>query len=322
MSLTNKLIWLGDEPVPPAEPRFLSYFQWRLKRFRPFTLPVYKINKNVKPSDETVAAMRDVVTNLPAFPAMVMAQYGVALLPVNHLWNDIHYLLGWFGPPGRDRTEGYDYVGGICVNDGHLAVVAETVCVRNRGWQKQGNLVGIAWHELGHCFNRALARFLALDYEGFCDTPEFRAAWLADSSKLVGSYRNQFAYFLQADGRGESEAFAECFAVALGMGCIESNTKDFPLYFPRCLAVVKAVIENRIEDALSGNFDLGLDADSDKATDVITTPDASPEASSNGSPEASSNNASDVRLDNRALALAKLEALLSSSSLVPNQPSS
>lgn len=260
--------------------------------------------------------MRDVVTNLPAFPAEVMAQYGVALLPVNHLWNDIHYLLGWFGPPGRDRTEGYDYVGGICLNDGHLAVVAETVCVRKRGWQKQGNLVGIAWHELGHCFNRALARFLALDCDGFCDTPEFRAAWLADSSKLVGSYRNQFAYFLQAEGRGESEAFAECFAVALGMGCIESNTQDFPLYFPRCLAVVKALIENRIEDALSGNFDLGADsdADSDSASDVTATPTASSESSSV--------DASDGSLGNRALALAKLEALLSSSSLIPNQPSS
>ena len=243
MSLTKKLIWLGEEPLPPAEPRFLTYFQWRFRRFKPFTLPVRRLNNTSKAELETVDAMRQLVNSLPPYPRRVMAQYGVAVLPVHDLWDDTHYMLGWFGGRGHDRKDGYDYIGGICANDGHLAIVAETVRVRERGWQKQENLVGIAWHELGHSFDRALAAWLGLDVEVFSLTPEFRQAWLADTSPLTGSYRSQAAYYLQPDGAGESEAFAECFAVTLGKAAVESNTKFFIEYFPNCLAIVRALVE-------------------------------------------------------------------------------
>lgn len=243
MSLNKKLIWLGEEPIPPAEPRLLSYFQWRYKRFRPFTLPIRRLNMTSMAKAETVEAMRQIVNNLPPYPRRIMAQYGVAVLPVHDLWDDTHYMLGWSGGRGHDRKDGYDYIGGICTSAGHLAIVAETVRVRERGWMTQENRDGIVLHELGHSFDRALAAILGLDPDVFSLTPEFREAWLADTSVLVGSYRSQFSYFLQPDGAGESEAFAECFAVSLGKGAVESNCKYFPKHFPRCLAIVSALVE-------------------------------------------------------------------------------
>lgn len=248
MSLTKKLIWLGEEPLPPAEPRFLSYFQWRYKRFRPFTLPVRRLNMTSMAKAETVEAMRQLVNSIPPYPRRVMAQYGVALLPVHDLWDDTHYMLGWGGGRGHDRKDGYDYIGGICVSDGHLAVVAETVRVRDRGWTAQENVAGIAWHELGHSFDRALATWLGLDVEVFSLTPEFHQAWLEDTSVFVGSYRSQFSYYLQPDGAGESEAFAECFAVTQGKGGLASNSKYFPEHFPRCLAIVRALVDKACVD--------------------------------------------------------------------------
>ena len=185
MSLTTKLIWLGEEPTPPAEPRFLSYFQWRYKRFRRFTLPVRRLNMTSMARAETIEAMRQLVNSIPPYPRRVMAQYGVALLPVHNLWDDTHYMLGWFGGRGHDRKDGYDYIGGICVNEGHLAVVAEKVRVRDRGWTT----------------------------------------------------------YLQPDGVGESEAFAECFAVTQGKGGLASNSKDFLEHFPRCLEIVRSLVD-------------------------------------------------------------------------------
>ncbi len=250
MSHESKLIWLGEPPTPPAEPRFFSRFQWRYKRFKPFAVPVRRINRDTHASKETRELMRAIIETLPPFPLKVMAQYGVAMLPVHDLWDDIWYILGW-GARGYDRTDGYDYVGGICAKDGHLAVVAERVKIRDRGWMKQENLVGIMWHELGHSFDHALAAYLGLDVDCFSESPAFRQAWLEDSSALKGSYRAQFAYFLQPDGGGESEAFAECFAVNGEHSCIDSNIKNFPIYFPRCLALVKAAVENHFDRAIA-----------------------------------------------------------------------
>jgi len=66
---------------------------------------------------------------------------------------------------------------------------------------------------------------------------------LEDTSVFVGSYRSQFSYYLQPDGAGESEAFAECFAVTQGNGGLASNSKDFLEHFPRCLAIVRSFVD-------------------------------------------------------------------------------
>jgi len=108
----NHLLWLGQHPKPPPEPRFLSRFQWRYKRFRPFTLPVRRLNSTSKASAETFDLMRNLLTKLPPYPAAIMAAYGVAVLPVHNLWDEAWYMLGWGGARGHDRTDGFDYIGG------------------------------------------------------------------------------------------------------------------------------------------------------------------------------------------------------------------
>lgn len=237
--IQKHLLWLGEPPRPPPEPRFLSRFQWRYKRFRPYALPVRRLNLSSNASADTFALVRNLLTRLPPYPAAIMSAYGVAVLPVHKLWDDAWYMLGWGGARGHDRTDGYDHIGGICTHDGHLAIIAEVAYQKGRGWKREVNLEGVLWHELGHCFDRALGLY--------SQSEEFRQAWQADQSALKGSYRNQFKYFLQPDGAGESEAFAECFALYMGNRCFDTGRYfDFKHYFPRSFALVKALAERQL----------------------------------------------------------------------------
>ena len=97
-------------------------------------------------------------------------------------------------------------------------------------WTGSMDVGGVARHEYGHMADAALGDVSL--------SPEFKAAYEADKSKLGWWAKRKLAYFLQEGDDGLQEAFAEVFADLYG-GSPEGTQAS--KHFPQVAALIKGL---------------------------------------------------------------------------------
>lgn len=92
-------------------------------------------------------------------------------------------------------------------------------------------------HETGHAIDTCFGEY--------SQSAEFKAAYVAESSKLSDERRSRLSYFLQRNGKGQSETFAELCSISLG-----NNSRLGPelmAEFPATAKLVQAKVDPLIQ---------------------------------------------------------------------------
>lgn len=169
--------------------------------------------------------------------AMVESGYSVVISPTM-----LSAIPNWQGgtPRGWDEDSNYDNVGGLFQGGLFRMVIAEQVQSRERPFRNVPNTRAelTMRHEFGHAYDH---------YQGgISQTDTFCDAYNLDAQRLRGDELTRFAYFLQPNGAGNQELFAELFAAAY-----TPNSSDNERYtallkaFPRTADLVMRLSPNR-----------------------------------------------------------------------------
>lgn len=149
---------------------------------------------------------------------------------------------GWQGgtPRGWDEDSNYDNVGGLF--QGHLfrMVIPEQVQSREKPYKYVPNNRAelTIRHEFGHAYDH---------YQGgISQSDNFVDAYSFDVQRLRGQDLTRFGYFLQPNGAGNQELFAELFAAAYTPNSTENARYTALLKaFPRTADLVMKLSPNR-----------------------------------------------------------------------------
>ncbi len=228
----GNLLWFGTAPVPPEPKPYLLGWNPALSRFKPFTLPIKKLARSSSASTDFVASTRSMMEKVPPGIQAPLIKYGVAVLPALNIW-DVSLWLSYGGPRGHGDRFKWPGISGLCMFDGHLLLICEAH-ESEKQYIRTTNLQGIFNHELGHCLDRAL--------EHVSKSAEFLACVAEDVAKLTSLDKAIYRYLLQEGEAGPSEIFAECFACTQGLCCVNSWTKDMPVYFKSSFQFVQELV--------------------------------------------------------------------------------
>jgi hypothetical protein len=108
-------------------------------------------------------------------------------------------------------------------------------------------VAGVLRHELGHALDMARAR----RYRFRSSESDFAAAYWEDVNRLTEADRQTLNYYVQSQGAGHQEAFAEAFGLLLGGGSDVTKQDEFRRGFPAVIEFVRQEIGLAPEDAIA-----------------------------------------------------------------------
>jgi hypothetical protein len=181
-------------------------------------------------------AVSDTIARLPPQVAAELAEGGVRVVAGRRLteaWpalEDQH-------PPGFPDDATYDNVRGVAdLSKPPTAYVAETYRpLGSTDFRAVANVPGVLRHELGHAYD-ALGETLR---SSAIDLQEVYSAGVA---RVRERDRPYLVYFLQEDGAGVQELFAEVFAMFAGGGAAPYAAEAIRRTFPEFLARTRTLM--------------------------------------------------------------------------------
>ncbi len=135
-------------------------------------------------------------------------------------------------PRGYLHGGGYDNCPGMFDPSTKTLYVPEKASWRNSPPQLNRWVKEVALHELGHAYDHCLKEA--------SERADYRKAVNQDHQKLTNTLRRTYWYYTQP-GAGESELFAELFAVVHGAAESEDQEK-MPLFFPTTTKYMKDLL--------------------------------------------------------------------------------
>ncbi len=151
-------------------------------------------------------------------------------------------------PRGYNNGGGWDNAGGVFLPSSKQVVVGERVSWRS-SLPMFNNIAGATVrHEIGHAYDQYLGRSMINSWT-ISSSPLFRQTYASDAQNLSNTQRSEFEYFVQPDGAGENELFAELFYTHCLTG--DENTRrsksarDLAQAFPKTFRLVEDLIAQR-----------------------------------------------------------------------------
>jgi hypothetical protein len=169
--------------------------------------------------------------------ALVDGGYQVLIAPTM-----LSAMPGWEGaaPRGWREDSNYDNVGGLFQPTTKRIIIPEQLQSRKspNTYSANSRANFTIRHEIGHAYD---------DFQGNVSrSDDFTDAYTRDADKLDKYQEEQFAYFLQPNGAGFQELFAELFAAAYTPDAEnESKYKNLLKSFPRTTALMMKLNPNR-----------------------------------------------------------------------------
>jgi hypothetical protein len=151
-------------------------------------------------------------------------------------------------PRGYNNGGGWDNAGGVFLPGTKRVVVGERVSWRCNPATFNYLAAVTVRHEMGHAYDQYLGRLL-LNTWNISSSPLFRQTYAADAQVLTNTQRRTFEYFVQPDGAGENELFAELFYTNC-LSTDETNARaksarDLAGAFPKTFKLVEDLIAQR-----------------------------------------------------------------------------
>jgi len=154
-------------------------------------------------SNASEGIRQDVLEGLSQIPQSIrddMASWGLKVKIVPSIVDDDKNLV-------HERPRGYNHGGGYdnCPGMYHNKVIyiPERVAWKNSPMKTNHQVSSTILHEMGHAFDH---------YRNASSAEDFTSVYKGDASKIPGEGRRRWEYYLQDEGGGESECFAELFA--------------------------------------------------------------------------------------------------------------
>lgn len=181
-------------------------------------------------------AVRQTIARLPPTVAAELAEGGVRIVAGRRLTEAWPALTGQ-NPPGFPDDATYDNVRGVAdLAKPPTVYVAKTYRpLGSTEFRAVVNVPGVLRHELGHAYDalRQTLRSSAMDLQ---------EAYSAGLARALAKDRAYLAYFLQEDGAGVQELFAEVFAINAGGGAAPYAAEAIRRTFPEFLAGTRTLM--------------------------------------------------------------------------------
>jgi hypothetical protein len=133
----------------------------------------------------------------------------------------------------------WDHADAASLPQSRLLILAEKRRKRDGDVVSTHRVDGVLRHEFGHAFDMTANPY----YRFQSSTSEFQRAYLRDVAELTSQDRREMAYYLQSQGAGRQEAFAEAFAAVLGGGSDVTKSERFCSAFPSVIQYLRREIE-------------------------------------------------------------------------------
>jgi hypothetical protein len=176
------------------------------------------------------------IARLPPKVAAELAAGGVRIFAGKCLTEAWPALAGQH-PPGYPDDATYDNVRGAAdLSKPPTAYVAETYRpLGSTDFRAVANVAGVLRHELGHAYDALgeTLRSYAIDLQ---------EGYSAGLTRALEEDRVYLAYFLQEDGAGVQELFAEVFAMSAGGGAAPYAAEAIRRTFPEFLATIRTLM--------------------------------------------------------------------------------
>ncbi len=181
--------------------------------------PEVMFSKTPRTSQAFADKVKGYVDKLPEKVKQTLVDHDV-VVRTGELISDIDPSLEGVHPRGWPRGFTQDAVEGCYVHGKRNVYVTENT-KRYKKIAPNDRVGATVNHETGHA---------VFDARGFKDNHELTMRYRVDRGAMAKELRRQMSYFLQAQGRGMNEAFAECFAIIAGESTtsLEVMTKTFP----------------------------------------------------------------------------------------------
>ncbi len=193
------------------------------------TTPVIEISRNSIYSEN---ARQDVLSALSLIPKQIrddMNGWGLKVKIVPSIVDDDRSL-SIDKPRGYTHGGGYDNCPGMYTHK-KVILIPERVSWKNSPMGPNWQIKSTMLHEMGHAY----------DHFRSCSTsPEFEAAYEKDSVVIPNEGRRKWEYYLQADGGGQSECFAELFAYS--MSDDKKRSAGINQAFPKCFSYINKLV--------------------------------------------------------------------------------
>ncbi len=164
------------------------------------TTPVMEISRKSNASESIRQEVLEGLSQIPKSIRDDMSSWGLKVKIVPSIVDDDRNLV-------HERPRGYTHGGGYdnCPGMYHNKVIfiPERVSWKNSPMRANHQVAGTILHEMGHAFDH---------FRNASRSEEFESIYQGDATKIPGEGRRRWEYYLQADGGGQSECFAELFA--------------------------------------------------------------------------------------------------------------
>jgi len=198
-----------------------------------------KVFRHTSETDAIKAQVLAAVSHIPQNIKDSFASAGVTILIAPTVL-DARPDLANQKPRGYDNGGGYDNCGGMYMPSEKTIYVAEKYGIQSQPFKFNRRAYETTLHESGHAFDHLKYDQTRSDLS---KTEEFLAIYKKESDSLSNSSRSGVTYFLQADGAGSAELFAELF-VAI---CDPASNDPYCVVkaFPRTFDYLKKVIQSQ-----------------------------------------------------------------------------
>lgn len=174
--------------------------QKQQKDYSKITTPVIEISRK---SSYSEGIRQDVLEGLSQIPKSIrddMNAWGLKVKIVPSIVDDDRSLVQ-DRPRGYTHGGGYDNCPGMYCNK--VILIPERVSWKNSPMGRNHQVTGTILHEMGHAFDH---------FRNASTSEDFESVYQSDATKIPGEGRRRWEYYLQGDGGGQSECFAELFA--------------------------------------------------------------------------------------------------------------
>ena len=223
---------------------------------KPTLNPLITVDPKSKPSDSFVSTVDNEASRLPKGIQDFLTQIGCKIVVCKSLIESFP-LLNTMSPRGWSAGSGWQNAPGTFF--GNQVFVAEEYVIggtNNKGFNH--NPGGILRHELGHGFHSFM--ILPMNVSTLNASKSIQTAYKQDFGHASYTLRNcsGASYYLQMNGAGQDEAFAEIFASTIGGGALGGYSFNLELHRINATLVLESfpnltrAVKKEIFDKLSG----------------------------------------------------------------------
>lgn len=213
---------IESRPVQPFNPRDIDPSFIKVKR----------------PTADTNQVLAQVVSSLKLPPQKIVEElktFGITVMVTPGMLEADPEL-------ATERPRGYVHGGGYTNCPAMYRGASKTIMIAERvSWlsglpQPNRDVEASMLHEMGHAFDHCRSNISS--------SASFTMAYKNDLGKLSNTQKNQFPYYTQEDGAGESELFAELFSYAADKNLLRhEHNNSLAKSFPSSFSYIKRLVQ-------------------------------------------------------------------------------